>query len=336
MENGKAEGLRPVRRVVVRGRAATYHVIARTAGQAMLLGAEEKEMFRQQMRSVAYFCGVHVLTFCVLDNHAHLLVEVPEAKPDPDDAELIKRSAALYGGRERSRHALSLDRIRGALAEGGLSRDRMRGMLIGRMCDLSMFAKLLQQRFSIWYNRTHGRHGTLWSGRFKSVLVEGKGLPVAVVGAYIDLNAVRAGIVTDPAQYRWCGFAEATAGVRSAMEGLRRIDGGGDGAGAVARYRVLLYAKGAVQGRGKRAEATIPIDLWREARDRYGTLAPFAGLRHRVRHMTAGAILGTRRFVEGWFQENRGRFPKRRTGARKLRGGEWGDLRSFRDLRTGG
>ncbi len=50
--------------------------------------------------------------------------------------------------------------------------------------------KLLKQRFSVWYNRSHQRYGTLWSERFKSVLVEAKS-GVMTVAAYIDLNAVR-------------------------------------------------------------------------------------------------------------------------------------------------
>ncbi len=322
-----------VRRALLLGQVATYHVIARTAGQAMLFGDLEKEMFRSQMRAVALFCGVRVLTFCILDNHVHLLVEVPAEKPELTDKELLRRSAALYGGKERSRHALRLETIAEALAEGGAARDRMRSLLIRRMSDLSMFAKLLQQRYSIWYNRTHDRHGTLWSGRFKSVLVEGKGLPLALVAAYIDLNAVRAGIVKDPADYRWCGYAEAAAGVRAATEGVCRIDGDSDPKRAFARYRLLLYVKGYAQGAGKPADATIPEELMREARERYGTLTPFESLRHRVRYMTAGAVLGTGLFVERWFHRHETSFPKRVTGARQLRGGDWGSLRSFRDLR---
>jgi hypothetical protein len=51
--------------------------------------------------------------------------------------------------------------------------------------------------------------GTLWEGRFKSVLVEGTGQTLSTMAAYIDLNPVRAGIVKDPADYRWSGYAEA-------------------------------------------------------------------------------------------------------------------------------
>ena len=42
----------------------------------------------------------------------------------------------------------------------------------------------------------------LWAERFKSVLVEGSREALLTVAAYIDLNAERAGLVGDPAEYR--------------------------------------------------------------------------------------------------------------------------------------
>jgi putative transposase len=44
------------------------------------------------------------------------------------------------------------------------------------------------------------------------VLVEGAGYALTTMAAYIDLNLVRAGIVGDPKDYRWCGYGAAVAG----------------------------------------------------------------------------------------------------------------------------
>jgi len=38
------------------------------------------------------------------------------------------------------------------------------------MHGLSEFMKTSLQRFTQWFNRTHGRSGTLWEQRFKSVI----------------------------------------------------------------------------------------------------------------------------------------------------------------------
>jgi putative transposase len=93
-----------------------------------------------------------------------------------------------------------------------------RQKFLDRMLDLSEAMKTLKQRFTMWFNRRHGRVGTLWESRFKSVLVEGEVETLTKVAAYVDLNAVRAGMVTDPKDYRWCGYAEvlgaSTKGIR--------------------------------------------------------------------------------------------------------------------------
>jgi hypothetical protein len=53
-----------------------------------------------------------------------------------------------------------------------------------------------------------------------------------------------------------------------------------------------------------------------------------------VRYFSDGTALGSREFVEGIFKMHRKRFgPKRRTGARKLRGLVQGELFSLRDLK---
>jgi putative transposase len=61
-------------------------------------------------------------------------------------------------------------------------------------------------------------------------------------------------------------------------------------------------------------------------------------LRCRVRYFTDGAVLGSRGFVDGFFLASRERFgPKRKSGARKLRGNAAaaaGALWSVRDLQT--
>ncbi len=55
------------------------------------------------------------------------------------------------------------------------------------------------------------------------MLVEGKGRTLSIMAAYIDLNPVRAGIVKDPADYRWSGYAEAVAGRKTARMGLKKV-----------------------------------------------------------------------------------------------------------------
>ncbi|NIP97013.1 MAG: chemotaxis protein CheW, partial [Akkermansiaceae bacterium] len=140
-----------------------------------------------------------------------------------------------------------------------------------RMWDLSQFMKTLKQRFTQWFNKRHGRRGTLWEDRFKSVIVQ-DGYAARVISAYIDLNPVRAGIVENPARYRWCGYAEALVGKAPARAGIERVmselEQWATGRPAtrswrelIADYRVILYTDG--EERGRQDERTGQVEAVR-------------------------------------------------------------------------
>jgi putative transposase len=68
-------------------------------------------------------------------------------------------------------------------------------------------------RYVRYINDTRGRSGTLWEGRYRACLVSDDRYVLAAC-RYIDLNPVRAGIVTDPPAYRWSSYG-VLAGHRS-------------------------------------------------------------------------------------------------------------------------
>lgn len=285
-------------------KGACYHVVSRVCGRAFLLRDGEKETFRDLLVRVSGFCGVRLLTYALMDNHFHLLVQVPASPGELSDEELRERSRLLYGN-ERKRQPLSFDRIDRALRAGGETRLAMRRLLLGRMASLPMFVKILKQRFSLIYNRTHDRVGTLWEGRFRSVLVEDTFASVRAVAAYIDLNPVRAGIVEDPKDYRFSGYGEAL-GRRKGIEQsalFQRLAAGRKTSKEeiAAAYRTFLHATAfAKGGRGAPSEEKL-----REVLAAGGRIHPGDLLRCRLRYMTTGAIIGTRAFVEGWIARRR-------------------------------
>ncbi len=57
-----------------------------------------------------------------------------------------------------------------------------------------------------WFNRRHGRSGTLWEGRYRSTLIEAERYLLACM-AYIELNPVRAGMVAAPRDHPWSSHA---------------------------------------------------------------------------------------------------------------------------------
>ena len=327
-----------------------YHCISRVVDRRFVLQRKEKEKFVELMRLYEEFCGVNVVTYCVMTNHFHLLIEVPP-RPEEEmgDEELIERLAKVYSPFyvEQVSTWLATARAAGALDEVA----RLKEKFFYRMWDLSEFMKVLKQRFTQWFNKKHSRKGTLWESRFKSVLVE-DGHAARVMSAYIDLNPVRAGMVDDPKSYRWCGYGEAVAGNQKALEGVVRVLESNEGdSGAVAQsltplermeqYRVLLFEDGELVESDSRSPVTraksnkkgmTPKQV-AKVLESGGKLSQWQMLRCRIRYFSDGMVIGSKMFVDDFFVKNRESFSKgRKSGARKLRkiGGQ--RLHAIRDL----
>ena len=308
-----------------------YHVMSRTCGGEVFFDEVEKEALRRVIWRMAEFSGIKVVTYCLMSNHFHLLAEVPHRQT------WLQRFAGAEGEIKLLEHLGSLySRAYVGLLRDELADLRARGMAVlaeqrldalkKRFCDLSLFVKEVKERFSRWFNKRRGRRGTLWMDRFKSVLVEGKGEALRTMAAYIDLNPVRAALVKEPKDYRWCGYAEALGGSRRAQRGLCKALGkpvdGWKSADAAAAYRCLLHAEGRevkdaqnekVVVRGVTAESARAVLAEK------GKLSPAELVRLRVRYFTDGVVLGSKAFVEGIFVEQREHFgPKRKQGARRL------------------
>ncbi len=308
-----------------------YHVMSRTCGGEVFFDDVEKEALRRVIWRMAEFSGIKVVTYCIMGNHFHLLAEVPHRETWMQRFEGADGEARLFDHLRTLYSRAYLGLLRDELADF-----RARGMAVlaeqrlealkKRFCDLSLFMKEVKERFSRWFNKRRGRKGTLWMDRFKSVLVEGKGEALRTMAAYIDLNPVRAGVVSDPKDYRWCGYAEALSGSRRAQRGLCNAQGkpvdGWKSAGAAEAYRCLLHAEGRevkdaqnerVVVRGVTAESARAVLAER------GKLSPAELVRLRVRYFSDGMVLGSREFVESVFDGNREMFgPQRKQGSRRM------------------
>jgi REP element-mobilizing transposase RayT len=334
-----------------------YHCISRVVDRRFVFGDEEREKFRVFMRMQENFSGCRVLSYCVMSNHFHLLLEVPPmAQGGISDEELLKRLSGIYT-------EAFVAGVAGELAEArkaGLDQrvEEIHALYSYRMHDLSEFMKTLLQRFTRWFNRTHKRSGTLWEERYKSVIVE-SGIAARTMAAYIDLNPVRAGMVKDPADYRWSSYGEAVGGGtkgsgKKARAGLVRACMSHQGAGFEAEkwqevsriYRRMMglalgrkKGKSEVESRGAVAKNTMEMLESKDNETALPDLRMASMLRHRVRYFTDGAVIGSKAFVNEAFEAARERFTEKRSdGARRLRGSGKagaGVLWSMRDLRVG-
>ena len=200
-----------------------YHVGSRCVDRTFRFDDEDKTHIVDQIRRMAAFCGMEVNTFSVMTNHFHILLHVLPERELTDD-ELASRIAALYGQRKAEECRVAWAAYRRDGGEAALSRlEEERGALLRRMGDLSNYMKELKQWISRDYNKKVGRIGTLWEDRFWSCLLEDSAETLTQVARYIDCNAVRAGIVERPEDYKWCGYAEAHAGRKAAQKALVTI-----------------------------------------------------------------------------------------------------------------
>lgn len=300
--------------------------MSRIVGRQMLLGDIEKEHMRKLVRRIEGFTGVRVLTYSIMTNHVHLLLEEPDRNQDVPDNIFWERMRSLYLSQE-------LDELRELWSEWPaeeVAKDRRR--YVYRMHDISEFMKQLKQRFSRWYNRRQSRTGALWDARFKSVLVE-PGTPLRTVAAYIEMNPVRAGMVAEPQHYRFGGFGEAMGGQEAAQKGIQRIIASMDTEGwqSVSTHyleRILMYDE--VRRHPERADTDH--DMLREQLGHRLNMTDGERLRYRSRYFTDGLIIGSKGFVEAFFSENQDQFGAKRTsGARRVKGG-WRGIYALREL----
>jgi putative transposase len=258
-----------IARLKVKGERAVYHVISRATLDGFVLGDVEKDHLLELVKRLNGFYLSEVLGFSIMGNHFHLLVRM-HPKTSYSDEQIRERYDRRYGEEK----AAALD-------------DKQMCVLRKKMADLSEFIKEIKQGFSRFYNKL-----------FKSVIVE-NGETLINCLAYIELNAVRAGIVTRPEDYRWCSlgyhmqtgnkarflsldFGLAEFGLKGARERLRH-------------YRQFVYEKAGLDGLDKERERDFEL----------GKVDRFL---LRTRYFTDSGIIGSKVFVSSLYQTFKDRF----------------------------
>ena len=290
------------------------------------------------------FSGLECLAWCVMGNHFHLLLRVPDkeaALAGWAEEDFIARLGVLSEERYTAELLRKVEMWRGNGCEVLIT--ELAARVRGRLFDLSSFMKEVKQKFSAWFNLSRGRTGTLWEDRFRSVLVEGGGGRSAgglsgllAVAAYIDLNPVRAGIVDDPKEYRWCSYAAAVAGEAAARRGLAVCCGFGRKSSwrpVGAAYRKILFGAGEQRVGGVTPDGRTPSRrgftqaeieaVWKAG----GKLSLAQVLRCRIKYFTEGLALGSKEFLASYRAVQQGSGG--RGSAREVEGADLGGLMVF-------
>jgi putative transposase len=83
-------------------------------------------------------------------------------------------------------------------------------------CAISKCMQFVGSRYVRYFNHKYQRSGTLFEGRFKSSLVQ-DGSYFLTCQRYIELNPVRAGMVSKPEKYSWSSYPMHALGKTASM-----------------------------------------------------------------------------------------------------------------------
>jgi REP element-mobilizing transposase RayT len=247
-------------------------------------GDREKDALFSLLQQLTAFYTANLLSFVVMGNHWHLVCAV---RPEVPNIEEIKhRYRAFYGDRR---------------AEPDWNNPAVVAPIAARMRDMSRLIKDLQQRFTCWFNRCRPqkRRGTLWAGRFKSVILDGQQALWECL-KYVEMNPVRAGLCAQPADYAFSTWGRLRATGRhpfaeSFFPHLRRYLGERANAWSDDQIAAELDAD---MARVCAAERRVPSQDPNRAAEESRQTVPFElALTRRVRHWSDGGIIGSVLFV---------------------------------------
>ncbi len=209
---------------------AYYHLMSRANDKRYLFEkGRVKSSLIDALKRAAEFSGIKLEAYAGMDNHFHVVCKVVRTDEPVPEEELIRRVTVLKGAQAGAELAEHWSELRSMGMHSVVEADQNR--LRKRMNDISEFMKTFKEVFNIRFKRERGYCGSIWSGRFKSTLIEG-GRYLETCRRYVYLNPVRAGLVKHAADYAWCWIAqpdEPFAG--SVPEGrlLRRVVQIGEG-----------------------------------------------------------------------------------------------------------
>ena len=256
-------------RIKIDSQPTWYHCYNRIAGTSADLpfGPVEKEKFVRLLHRVSRLYTVRIVAYQIMSNHFHLLVYAPSEEPSAEEA--CRRYQAFHHGK------------RTLQPDSATCREWQ-----ARCRDVSWLLRHVQQLFTVWYNRTRPlrRRGSLWADRFKHTILE-SGQAVWSCWSYLENNPVRAGMVEDAADYRFCSHGAWHQSGRHPFE-ENMTD-------CMLPMLKDLFGPCSLSEVRDRMDQALAAKAERDAEKAGFTLS----VRRRVRYWTSGLVIGSETFL---------------------------------------
>jgi len=134
--------------------------------------------------------------FCHITHRCHNRALLLRCVRDRDEYRLRLRAAATAHGVAVLTYCITSNHVH--IVAGAASTATIAGMM-----------QQLEGEFARSYNRRKRRGGAFWEGRYHATMIE-RGAHLWNCMVYVDLNMVRAGVVSHPRAWAWCGYQELT------------------------------------------------------------------------------------------------------------------------------
>ena len=277
--------------------AAFYHLTNRVAGKSDWFPFKNHQAGRKLLDMMLFYVNVYrcrLAAFQIMGNHFHFVVHFEKPRPLSRD-ELMDSAHKLYGRQAEKKTA------DWTVAQWEAFNQRL--------FDVSKLMQNVDGQYALWFNRKFERRGHLWGDRFKNPELLGcEAVQDAIL--YVELNAVRAGLVKRPEQWKLGSARWKLTGEDQDLIPLEELFPSDPGTEVYSGYRARLYYRGAVPTREN--QAAIPRWILHQEQRRGFTRA--GAFRRRLRFLTDGLAVGPAEKVAQLLETYRqqGRYRRRR------------------------
>ncbi len=277
--------------------AAFYHLTNRVTGWTDWFPFEDRRARRKLLDMILFYVSVYrcrLAAFQIMGNHFHFVVHFEKPR-SLSRKELMESADKLYGRKVEKK-----------TADWTVAQWKAFNQ---RLFDVSKLMQNVDGLYAVWFNHQFRRRGHFWSERFKNPELLGtEAVQDAIL--YVELNAVRAGLVKRPEQWKWGSARWRLTGKDHDLIPLEELFPSDPGTDVYRSYRARLYYRGAVPTREN--QAAIPRWILHQEQRRGFTRA--GAFRRRLRFLTDGLAVGPAEKVAQLLETYRkqGRYRRRR------------------------